>query len=197
MKKNHSVIVSSFPRSGNIYLTSKLNLMFSLHTAVSIHLPEIFEIKNIPLVSVFRKPENAISSFIHQTIKKEDIVEQDIIDHAKYMVIQYKEYIESAKQYNQNVCIIKFDSLISNTMPNCIKIGEKFDLQIKDNYEFSFKPADLLEEVWSDSYNGHLPREKTKYRILIDEIIKSLDEIQDLNKEYNDFIDEYETFKIK
>lgn len=195
MKKNHTVIASSFPRSGNIYLTSKLNLVLYLHTAVSIHLPEIFEIKNVPLVSIFRKPEDAISSFIYQTTKNENSTKEDIIDHAEYMIIQYKEYIKNAKKYNQNVCIIKFDKLISNTLPHCIKIGERFNLTIRDNYEFSFKSMNFLEDVWTDTYDGHLPREKTAQRIFIDHIVKSLDAIQDLNKEYEDFITEYETFK--
>jgi len=111
------------------------------------------------------------------------------------MIHEYREYIEGAKNNFDHVYIANFDNIINNTLENFIKIGKMFNLTMQKDYENSFKSMNLTGTIWTHPSEGHLPRKKDDYRLLLDKIVKDSSQIQILNKEYEDFINEYDTFK--
>ncbi|MFN9943347.1 MAG: hypothetical protein ACK56I_28135, partial [bacterium] len=66
MKKINRIVFNSFQRSGNVYCGSVSEKFFVVDTIYTTHLPEIFIVKDLALVSLFRKPENCISSLLYK-----------------------------------------------------------------------------------------------------------------------------------
>jgi hypothetical protein len=190
------VIFNSFPRSANVYL-GRVSAEILISDYATVHIPEIFSVKEIYNVTVFRKPEDSISSLINKRIEvSSNTTDLSIKDTAKELSNLYRKYMMYAKNNSNNIYIAKFDDIIENTVENFLNISKKFEIKLNDNYEERFKSISFSGRLWEDRYDGHYPREKHEDRLHIEELVGSLGFIQELNKDYEDFIEVYATKKV-
>ncbi len=191
------VVFNSFPRSGNVYSSTVIS-RFIEGMFAAVHIPEIFQVKEIANVTIFRKPSDAISSLLNKQLENNlDIMpnlnftvnEDQVID--KYNL--YHKYMSYAIKYSDIIYIGKFDDLILNTVQHFENISKKFDIPLINNYKNNFNEMLFFGPTWEDKYDGHMPRIKDNRRLYIDQAVNSLPIIQELNKDYETFILQYQT----
>ena len=191
----NQIIYNSFPRSGNVY-AGYVGSHIIWGNYATVHIPQIFGTKDLDMISIFRKPEDAISSLINKRMEKgqhKTITVKTIEQQSKTLCNEYKEYLNKAMQNHQSIHIVKFDNLISNPVKTLLDISDRFNRTLLKDYEESFNSLTFSGKLWEDQYDGHVPREKSETRLLIQDVVKSLDFIQDINKEYEEFIKEYKS----
>ena len=189
----NQIIYNSFPRSGNVY-SAYVSTCFFHTMSAAVHIPEIFSVKELDNVTVFRKPEDAIGSLINKEYPSSIKIEKEkLISLSLPLFNLYKKYMNYAKDNKDLIYIGKFEDLINNTVKHFENIAKKFQRELILDYENNFKNAKFLGKLWDDRYDGHMPRPKDKVRLDIEEKIKSFSFIQELNKEYEEFIDIFET----
>ena len=190
----NQIIYNSFPRSGNVY-SSKVSPIFFMSNLTAVHIPQILGVKDLDQITIFRKPEDAISSLINKQSKPNTKIEQPTIEYeANRACDLYRDYIHYAKINKDLVYIGKFEDLTTNTVKHFENIAKKFNRSLNADYELNFKNAEFVGKIWEDKYDGHIPRPKDEFRIDIEDKVKALWCIQELNKEYEEFI---ETFAEK
>jgi hypothetical protein len=189
----NQIIYNSFPRSGNVYSGSISRHFFDSMFA-TVHIPEIFSVKELDNVTIFRKPEDAISSLINKQSQSSVNIDKEKIKSIAFDSCNlYRQYINYAKTNKDLIYIGKFEDLVSNTVKHFESIAKKFQRNLKVDYEINFKSAEFLGNLWDDKFDGHVPRFKNNVRLDIEDKVKSLDFIKDLNKEYEDFINIFQT----
>jgi hypothetical protein len=160
----------------------------------TVHIPEIFSVKELDNVTIFRKPEDAISSLINkQSQSSVKIEKEEIVLLSTPLCELYRKYISYAKANKDLIYIGKFEDLITDTVKHFENISKKFKRELLFDYKDSFNHAKFEGKLWDDRYDGHVPRPKNDVRVNIEENVKSLDFIQDLNKEYEEFIEIFAT----
>jgi len=161
----------------------------------TVHMPEIFIVKDLPMVTVFRKPGDAIASVIHKQLERSGenpVFYSPAVVKAAYVESEtYKKYLNGAAENHSHIYIAKFDEITKNTLEHLIRISEVFNLPTVENYQERFASILLDGDVWSGRYDGHLPREKSQTRLQIENVVSSLDFINELNKEHDSFIKDY------
>jgi len=195
--KQNQIVFNSFPRSGNIY-SSTLAYAFFSSMITAVHMPEIFSVKNIDNVTVFRKPEDVIPSLIYKNNRDKPVTDSIIKLQAKSHADLYKVFIKNATESADLIYIGKFEDLISDPVAHFKNVAKKFNKPIFPDYEKKLTDikSQLVGSLWEDEYDGHIPREKSNQRGRIEEIVKSLPFIQELNKEYKEFIVKYKTVEL-
>jgi hypothetical protein len=163
----------------------------------TVHIPEIFSVKELDNVTIFRKPEDAISSLINKQSQSSIKVDINVVNRKAILACElYRSYINYAKINKDKIYIGRFEDLVEDTVKHFQNIAKKFNRDLKLDYELNFKNAKFSGKIWDDRYDGHVPRDKDEVRLDIEEKVRSLNIINELNKEYEDFIFEYQT-KIK
>ena len=190
------IIINSFPRSANVHIaaiSSQLFLVTRETEAITVvHLPEIYSLKEIINVAIFRKPEDCISSNIYKNTEG-TINNEGIEPSALKLCNQYKKYIKYAKASHENIYIAKFDEIVEDTLIHFVNISKIFDTPFTENYEEKFNSIDRSGQIWTDKYEGHYPREKDDKRKNIENVVGSLGFIKEINQEYEEFILNYKT----
>jgi hypothetical protein len=160
----------------------------------TVHIPEIFSVKELDTVTIFRKPEDAISSLINKQLQPSVKVDMQTISSVVISNCNlYRSYIDYAKTNKEIIYIGKFEDLITNTVNHFENIAKKFDRKLSLDYESKFKNAQFSGKLWEDKYDGHIQRDKDEVRLDIEEKVGSLSIIKELNKEYEEFIFEHKT----
>lgn len=195
--KQNQIVFNSFPRSGNIYSSTMAYAFFS-SMITAVHMPEIFSVKNIDNVTVFRKPEDVISSLIYKNNRDKSVTDSIIKLQAKGHADLYKVFIKNAIESVDLIYIGKFEDLINDPVTHFKNVAKKFNKPIFPDYEKRIVDvkSQLVGKLWEDEYDGHVPRQKSDERIKIEEIVKSMPFLQELNKEYEEFIAKYRTVKL-
>lgn len=161
----------------------------------AVHIPQIFSVKDLDNVTLFRKPEDAISSLIYKQILNQNVDDNSILYLAKNGAEEYKVYMEYAIQNADLIYIGNFDDLINDPLNHFKNIAKKFNRTLFPDYEQRFikVKSQLVGTLWEDEHDGHIPREKSDQRKHIEQIVNSLPFIQELNQEYEEFILKYKT----
>lgn len=194
----NQIIYNSFPRSGNVY-AGYVGSHIILGDYSTVHIPQIFGTNGLDMVSIFRKPQDAISSLINKKfeIKKDiNIKYEDIVEQSDELCKEYRKYIFYAKQHYRSMYIVKFDDLINDPIKHFCNIADKFNRTMLKDYHESFNSLTFTGKLWDDKHDGHIPREKDQVRISVEEIVSGLNSINDLNLEYEDFIKAYKSYQI-
>ena len=182
------IIYNSFPRCGNVYAGTVSHAVLDRMYA-TVHIPEIFGVQNLDIVSIFRKPEDCISSLINKQGNGARISDLDY--SVEQSCKEYKEYMVGATKNYDRTYIVEFDDFTTNTVKHLIQISQQFNIVVHEDYSQRFDSLDLTGTLWVDELDGHLPRAKSDDRLRIESYVKSLDIVQDLNREYQSFIDIY------
>ena len=189
----NQIIYNSFPRSGNVY-SSSVSPYFFTSSLTAVHIPEIFGVKELDQITIFRKPEDAISSLINKQSKPSVKIEQYAVEReASRASDLYRKYMSYAKINKDLIYIGKFEDLTTNTVKHFENIAKRFNRELNPDYELNFKNAEFLGKVWDDRYDGHIPRPKDEIRLDIEDKVKELSFVQELNKEYEEFINNFAT----
>lgn len=189
----NQIIYNSFPRSGNVY-SSSVSPYFFTSNVTAVHIPEIFGVKDLDQITIFRKPEDAISSLINKQFNSTIEIEQYAIEReANRASDLYRKYMSYAKINKDLIYIGKFEDLTTNTVKHFENIAKRFNRELNKDYELKFKNAEFLGKVWDDRHDGHVPRPKDNVRLDIEDKVKALSFIKELNKEYEEFINNFET----
>jgi len=208
---DNQLVFNSFPRSGNVYSMHISEAFFpptnssliSITTAV--HMPQIFFVEDLDNVVLFRKPEGAISSLIYmqystyalslRNVDEVQSMESVIIEMAKNGTELYKVFIKYAIENADLIYISKFDDLVNDPVNHFKNIAKKFNRPLLPDYEQRFIEVNsqLVGTLWEDEHGGHIPRDKSDKRKHIEQVVKSLPFIQELNQEYEEFILKYKT----
>ena len=189
----NQIIYNSFPRSGNVY-SSSVSPYFFTSNLTAVHIPQIFGVKELDQITIFRKPEDAISSLINKQSKPSVKIEQYAVEReASRASDLYRKYMSYAKINKDLIYIGKFEDLTTNTVKHFENIAKRFNRELNPDYELNFKNAEFLGKVWDDRYDGHIPRPKDEIRLDIEDKVKELSFVQELNKEYEEFINNFAT----
>lgn len=155
------------------------------------HLPEIFGVKELYHVSVFRKPEDCIASLINkrrEVSSAPDLVDKLQIERTVSFAVQdYDRYITGAINNLDNVQPILFTDLVEDYRTVIQILADRFSLSVRSGYESRIS-LDKSSRTWSDKFDGHTPRPKDDVRLEIESFVASLDSVKSLNDRYLDFI---------
>ena len=122
-------------------------------------------------------------------------MESVIIEMAKNGTELYKVFIKYAIENSDLIYISKFDDLVNDPVSHFKNIAKKFNRPLLPDYEQRFIEVNsqLVGTLWEDEHGGHIPRDKSDKRKHIEQVVKSLPFIQELNQEYEEFILKYKT----
>lgn len=193
----NQIIYNSFPRSGNVY-AGYVGSHIIWSNYATVHIPQIFGTKDLDMISIFRKPEDAIASLINKRLESNKHITvsiEGIQGQSKNLCDEYKQYLDGAVMHNKSTYIINFDSLINNPVKHFVDISNRFKKPLLKDYEESFSSLTFSGKLWEDQYDGHVPREKDATRIFIEDVVSSMGCISNLNDEYRSFIQQYESYK--
>lgn len=202
---NNQLVFNSFPRTANVYLMHICEAFFpsteTLSIVTAVHMPQVYFVKELDNVALFRKPEDAISSLVYYQYSQyakmnEDHLMNDVligmtINAAK----SYKTFIKYAIESADLIYISRFDDFIKDPVGHFENIAKKFNKNLFPDYKKKFIEVNskLVGNLWENDPMGHLPRKKSDQRKYTDELVKSLPFIQELNQEYEEFILKYKT----
>jgi hypothetical protein len=212
------VLFNSFPRCGNIYSSGCYSAFFSKSYA-ALHMPEILGVSEVANVTVFRRPDEVMASLLYNQInfRLEDVANKTGMDYEILIgdieskitenIKKYKKYIEYATKHHSTIYVADFNDLINDTVLHFENVAKFFELTLNKDYKenfnkLSFNEALLTDEssngnLWINKYFGHIPREKDQGRLFIEDYTRNHKDIQDLNKEYQDFMGKYKTVLTK
>jgi hypothetical protein len=188
------LVFNSFPRSGQVFLSNLAQYAFSTQMSTA-HLPEIFGVSELQHVSIFREPSEAIASLVNKTREHSGIqtasgaLDIEKIDEIVSRAIKtYESYLENVENNLDSVHVVLFSNLIADYDQVINSIAKRFSLQIKQDYDFeiSFDPS---SPIWSDKYDGHMPRDKDDTRLEIESAVRSINAVKELSNKYRRFLD--------
>lgn len=184
------LVFNSVPRSGQVFLSHVAQEAFSMPMSTA-HLPEIFGVKELYHVSIFRKPEDCIASLINK--RREVSADPDFVDKQQieitvsFAVQDYDRYITGVSNNLDNVQPVLFTEVAEDSRTVIQKIADRFSLNIRDGYESRIS-LDESSRIWSDKFDGHVPRPKDNVRLEIEALVASLDSVKSLNDRYLSFL---------
>lgn len=192
----NQVVFNSFPRSGNVY-SGHAYSAFIEGMYASVHIPEIFSVPEIDNITIFRKPEDAIASLINKQLESSppgtEVSIPGMEKHIEEHIRLYRKYMDYALKYKELVYIGMFNDLIGNTVLHFENVAKWFERPLLPGYKDRFEKMSFTGRLWEDKHDGHVPRPKDEVRLKIEEGVSTLSNIQELNREYEDFISKYAT----
>ncbi len=184
------LVFNSVPRSGQVFLSHVAQKAYHMPISTA-HLPEIFVVKELYHVSIFRNPSEAIASLLNKLREHSVFPEKngklDIETSVIRAIETYDKYIDSVVNNLDNVHVILFEELKKDYKTVISSISNRFSLVVNEGYEDRVV-LDKTSPVWADKYDGHIPREKDELRLKIEEQVSSMESIHSLNERYNAFL---------
>jgi hypothetical protein len=155
------------------------------------HLPEIFSVKELYHVSIFRNPADAIASLLNKLREHSSFLEKDgklDIEFAVTKAINtYDMYLDSVFKNLENVHVVLFEDMAKNYHATIESISKRFSLLTNTNYQERIS-LDKDSPIWTDKYDGHMPRDKDEMRLRIEEQVSLMDSIHLLTERYHAFL---------
>lgn len=155
----------------------------------TVHIPEIFSVRELDQISIFRKPSDAISSLMNKHLEVSNYSSLDHLEPTvKFHEEMYRKYMSYAEASSEHIYIARFEDLTGNTIKHFENIAKRFDRPMAKDYESKFNSLSFNGKLWEDKYDGHIPREKDAERIKIEKVVSSLSIIKQLDSDYMDFL---------
>jgi hypothetical protein len=185
-------LVNAYPRSGSIFFT---NFIYEYRPEVlslnSLHIPYILDNPNILSVSIIRNPYHAIASFLYMNFGSEEKISSEnekLIDNIKRHVDSYSVYLDYYEKLLDVdfLHIIDFDKMEENPHDQAILVFDKFKLNYKKDKIVTAKEIreDILQHKNIQDKGGHMPREKTEQRLLIEDFVNNSKYIDEIFQRY-------------
>ena len=154
------------------------------------HLPEIFGVKELSHISIFRNPADAIASFLNKLKENSTFpgIDGEDVDVAVAKAIDvYDKYINAVLDNLDNVHVVLFEDLESDYRTVISSISNRFSLVARAGYEDRVV-LDKARSLWTNRYDGHLPREKDSSRLILEDQVSSMESIHRLAERYHSFL---------
>lgn len=154
------------------------------------HLPEIFGVKELFHISIFRNPADAIASLLNKLKENSNFpgIDGEDINIAVAKAIEaYDKYLDAALNNLDNVHVVLFKDLESDYRAVINSISNRFSLTAREGYE-DHVVLDKTRSLWTNKYDGHLPREKDISRLTIEGQVSSMDSVHLLTERYHSFL---------
>lgn len=185
------LVFNSFYRSGNIFLFLLSRRMVHYNVGAQ-HEPSLFLDLDVRNVVMFRNPYDCIASVIVKRrvdfgtslpeFLESGEIENDIISAAK----EYINYIKETEKNFNNIYVGNFETMIKDPIGEIKKICKFFKLSIKTDFNYNMNKiySEIEKEMYESpgpagsinlmtDHDGHLPREKTKERLRVEEYVKN------------------------
>lgn len=151
----------------------------------SVHIPEIYQVKELINIAIFRNPEDAIASLINKQLEFNpaafDI--KSVPHSAERAFSMYRKYFKYATQNSENIYIVDFEKAVADTPQEIKKIANTYGLRYRPGMEnFTMNDIKFTDDLlWKDKYDGHIPRPKDEVRLIIEEAVSNLSFIEEAN----------------
>jgi hypothetical protein len=83
--------------------------------------------------------------------------------------------------------VVRFEELIQDYRPVIEGISNRFSLVKRIGYDTQIV-LDKSSPIWSDKYDGHMPREKDDLRLMIEDRVSSMQVVHELTERYHAFL---------
>jgi hypothetical protein len=189
IKEADQLIFNSFPRSGNVFMGNIASQTLSLDMFTTLHIPEIYQVRELLNVAIFRKPEDAIASLMHKKLEFADNLSW-IPRAAEKAFVNYQKYIKYAMENLDHIHIVNFDNVVKDAPLEIKKISERFDIDYRPGKkDFVMSDIDFKNDrLWKEKHDGHMPREKTDTRLEVENIVSGLEVIKIANDMHEEII---------
>jgi hypothetical protein len=190
---NH-LIVNAYPRSGSVFFAKFLqeyrpDIMY----LTSMHVPHIIDNKHLNSVVIFRDPYECMSSHLYMMVNPFDadifdIDNKPLINSIEKNISQYDAYIDIFLENTDKRFIygVLFDKMTSDPHNVAIDIFKKFNLEYDRTIHNSSVEVEsnLIQNNEMDDKGGHMPRPKTKERLVIENFVSTLDILKNSFEKY-------------
>lgn len=169
--------INSYPRSGNVFFSIFANQL--LHTKISaIHDPEKYSEKN--QVAIFRNPYEAIASRCYRNAYG-GMLSLDVLNKVNDYVEEYVHYVNKALENKNTLYICDFELVKTDPENEIIKISSAFNLYYKENKYALQDTKNRMKgtkENFMTQWDGHMPREKDKIRLEIEDMVNKNSQLE-------------------
>ncbi len=183
------LVFNSFPRSGQVFLSHVAQQAYRMPMSTA-HLPEIFGVKELSHISIFRNPADAIASLMNKLKENSSfpgIDGEDINISVAAAIETYDKYLSAVTNNLDNVHVVLFEDLESDYKKVIDSISNRFSLVAREGYEERVA-LDKTRSLWTNRYDGHLPRKKDELRLSIEEQVSSMESVHGLTERYHAFL---------
>ena len=184
------LVINSVPRSGQVFLSNIAQKAYYMPISTA-HLPEIFGVRGLYHVSIFRNPSDAVSSLLNKLREHSAFSVEgsklDIDTPVKNAVETYDKYMTAVVNNLDNVHVVRFEELAKDYRLVIQGISDRFSLIANSGYDSQIV-LDKDSPIWADKYDGHMPREKDDLRLMIEDQVSSMQIIHDLTERYHAFL---------
>ena len=205
---------NSPPRSGNVFLLYLFSMFIDGQANKCLKITKYSD-KSQKQAAFFRNPYNSIpSTIVKSRIDSGLSFDEDQLEEIKYSIENFaKEYltaIKEAKANHSNIYIGKSEDMMKNPVGTIKDIALFFNLNIIENAPLInrevnneirikmteekrtrvYKDGKVIIETLMSDHDGHMPREKIKERVFMDNLVKELnfDIVRDCYNEYMSII---------
>jgi len=206
---NDLFLFNSPPRSGNVFLTYLFSMFIGGPVTKCLEIEKYSDTSQKQAV-FFRNPYKAIPSTVVKARVDWDTGFDDLSELKNNIESCAKEYLTAIKEAKKNVSnlyIGKSENMMTDPIGTIKDIALFFDFKIKENhgltneqvYEYVKhqmantektrvdRHGETIVETLMSKHDGHMPREKTAQRILMDNLIQEIN--FDIVKEcYNEYL---------
>jgi hypothetical protein len=204
-------LFNSTPRSGNVFCTYLFSIFINSNVNKCLDITKYSD-KSQKQAVFFRNPYDSISSTVVKSrVDCELSFNEEDMDEINYSIEVYaKEYLEAIKESKLNFLNIytgKSEDMMKDPVGTIKDIALFFDLKLKDKpgldniqvfekiKKLMFeskktridKSGNKIQESLMTDHDGHMPRDKTKERILVDNFIKDI-RLDTLTECYNEYM---------
>lgn len=164
----------------------------------TIHIPELFRVPGLCQVSIFRNPKESFASLInkHMEFSNHHDAIVEYIPHAiKKAAEQYLDYYDEISQNINNVYVLDFEKVQADPILANKEIANYFNIEYLEGREdYSYNDIQFTDHrLWSDKYDGHMPREKSQIRLLIEKEVCKIEEMSDLEQIHYEILNKSKT----
>jgi hypothetical protein len=194
-EKPKTLIYNSYYRSGNVFLSHLTRFILNVGHTTN-HNPILYSDTENQYVTMFRNPYDCISSLIvkRRVDSKSEIPElydpsnNSLESEIQLLCEEYMEYVRLAKENADKIYIGNFDAMIKDPYTEIKNIAKFFSLEVRKEIfeinDLSFLYDEVLKELnetpgpngeenLMSPHDGHLPREKSKSRLAVEQYVNN------------------------
>jgi hypothetical protein len=204
-------LFNSPPRSGNVFFACLFRLLIHGEASKALDITKYSD-KSQKQAVFFRNPYDSISSAVVKSrFDCELSFNEEDLDEIRYTIEAYaKDYlkvIKESKLHFSNIYTGKSEDMLKDPVGTIEDIALFFGITIKDKQDWTNdqvlkeierimfetkkirvdKSGNKIQESLMTDHDGHMPREKIKERVLVDNFIRGL-ELEVLAECYNEYM---------
>jgi hypothetical protein len=191
---NKTVLVNSPAGSGNVFCMYLLRNYLKVDTIGVNHDPYGFK-ENYLNLFLLRNPYDSIASGIEVYMLDKNITKElEIIKLLSGNIQDYLTFIEESKK--DYISAYTFEFLTKDTGNFLKSVADRMQLQYKDTYTGKVDSKQLLDTMNVFTPQSRIPREKSKLRYKIDDLVSGSDDVKEAYSKYVEYRDILQSTEI-